>query len=98
MEKSLILRTKLALIVALLAAIAGLAAVWHMHTPRRGQLDGGNGTAFGSGGAALGARAGGFPGMPGCDGGTNPSSDGKFYIPETGQECNPSDDDRRKLK
>ncbi len=37
-------------------------------------------------------------GKPGCDGGTNPSPDGKFYIPGTKQECNPSDDDRKKLK
>nr|CRY96124.1 hypothetical protein [uncultured prokaryote] len=36
-------------------------------------------------------------GMSGCDGGTDPSPDGKFYIPGTTQECNPSDDDRKKL-
>ncbi|PYE89555.1 hypothetical protein [Phyllobacterium leguminum] len=36
-------------------------------------------------------------GIPGCDGGTNPSPDGKFYIPGTKQECNPGDDDRKKL-
>lgn len=40
---------------------------------------------------------GGPNGIPGCDGGTNPSPDGKFYIPGTKQECNPSDADRKKL-
>jgi len=39
----------------------------------------------------------GRPGLPGCDGGTDPSPDGKFYIPGTRQECNPGDDDRKKL-
>ncbi len=37
-------------------------------------------------------------GMPGCDGGTNPAADGKFYIPGTHQECNPSDDDRARAR
>lgn len=90
----------LALVFILLsAAIGGLASAGQVRAPLRSQLDGGNGTAYGDGGPALPARAeDGFPGMPGCDGGTNPSKDGKFYIPETGQECNPSDQDRRKLK
>lgn len=33
-------------------------------------------------------------GMPGCDGGTQPAADGKFYLSGTQQECNPSDEDR----
>ncbi len=37
-------------------------------------------------------------GMPGCDGGTNPAADGKFYVPGTHQECNPSDDDRARAQ
>jgi hypothetical protein len=36
-------------------------------------------------------------GKPGCDGGTRPSPDGKFYIPGTSRECNPGADDRKKL-
>ncbi|MBB3218290.1 hypothetical protein FHW72_003395 [Ochrobactrum sp. RC6B] len=36
--------------------------------------------------------------MPGCDGGTNPAPDGKFYVPGTHQECNPSDDDRARAQ
>ncbi|WP_146119458.1 hypothetical protein [Phyllobacterium phragmitis] len=55
---------------------------------------GGNGGAGGQGGS--GGRDG-QSGMPGCDGGTNPSPDGKFYIPGTRQECNPSSEDRKKL-
>jgi len=43
--------------------------------------DGGNGTK---------------QGKPGCDGGTNPSPDGKFYIPGTDTECNPGENDRKK--
>jgi hypothetical protein len=65
-------------------------------------------TSFaGSGVGGAGGQAGGngnrggngtSGGMPGCGGGTNPSSDGKFYIPGTKRECNPSDDDRKKLR
>lgn len=53
----------------------------------------GSGEAGGNGGAG---GHDGRPGLPGCDGGTDPSPDGKFYIPGTRQECNPSDDDRKK--
>ncbi|WP_038203857.1 hypothetical protein [Xenorhabdus bovienii] len=42
--------------------------------------------------------ANGKAGMNGCDGGTNPSSDGKFYLPGTHQECNPGDADAKKVK
>lgn len=31
----------------------------------------------------------GHNGMPGCDGGTKPSADGKYYKPETHEQCNP---------
>lgn len=37
-------------------------------------------------------------GIPGCDGGTNPSQDGKFYLSGTQQECNPGSEDFKKLK
>lgn len=30
-------------------------------------------------------------GMNGCPGGTAPSSDGKYYLPGTNEECNPAD-------
>ncbi len=33
--------------------------------------------------------------MPGCPGGTQVSPDGKFYLPDTTVECNPSADDRK---
>ncbi|MGC6389040.1 hypothetical protein ACMV8I_15460 [Ewingella sp. S1.OA.A_B6] len=32
----------------------------------------------------------GKPGMSGCPGGTQPSADGKFYLPGTKQLCNPA--------
>lgn len=35
-------------------------------------------------------------GTPRCNGGTSPSSDEKFYIP--GTQCNPSSDERKKVK
>lgn len=61
-----------------------------------GGQNGGNG---GNGGSSNGQNGGdGTSTMPGCGGGTDPSPDGKFYIPGTKQECNPSDDDRQKLK
>lgn len=40
----------------------------------------------------------GAPGISGCDGGTNPSPDGKFYLPGTQEECNPGTEDLKKLK
>lgn len=33
-------------------------------------------------------------GNPGCDGGTKPASDGKFYTPD-GKPCNPSEQDKK---
>lgn len=64
-----------------------------------GGAGGQNGGTGGNGGSGNGQNGGdGTSRMPGCGGGTNPSPDGKFYIPDTKQECNPSEDDRRKLK
>lgn len=34
-------------------------------------------------------------GAPGCDGGTNPAADGRFYTPD-GVQCNPSPEDAKK--
>lgn len=49
-----------------------------------------------SGGHGLpGGVADGQPGMSGCSGDTDPSSDGKFYTPE-GIQCNPGAEDARK--
>lgn len=31
----------------------------------------------------------GHNGIPGCDGGTKPSADGKYYKPDTHELCNP---------
>ncbi|MGP2736370.1 hypothetical protein, partial [Serratia bockelmannii] len=49
-----------------------------------------------SGGNGLPGGTNGKPGMPGCGGGTDPSSDGKFYTPE-GIQCNPGAEDARKV-
>ncbi|TPG63349.1 hypothetical protein [Ewingella americana] len=38
----------------------------------------------------------GKPGMNGCPGGTKPSSDGKFYLPGSKQQCNPAHASRKK--
>lgn len=35
-------------------------------------------------------------GMNGCPGGTSPSSDGKYYLPETNEECNPAHQHKHK--
>ncbi|QOL13499.1 hypothetical protein [Dickeya dianthicola] len=43
-----------------------------------------------AGGAGLPGGKNGKPGMSGCSGGTLPSSDGKYYLPGTNQECNPA--------
>ncbi|NPE61692.1 hypothetical protein HKX68_00985 [Dickeya dadantii] len=43
-----------------------------------------------AGGAGLPGGKDGKPGMSGCPGGTLPSSDGKYYLPGTNQECNPA--------
>lgn len=40
--------------------------------------------------------ASGTDGIDGCDGGTNPAPDGKFYKPD-GKPCNPSDEDAKKV-
>ena len=34
-------------------------------------------------------------GVPGCDGGTDPASDGRFYTPD-GIRCNPGPEDAQK--
>ncbi|KXO79272.1 hypothetical protein AYJ56_01055 [Brucella anthropi] len=62
-----------------------------MTTPSFAQfgVNGGNG---GNGSNGNGGNA--VSGMPGCDGGTQPAADGKFYLSGTQQECNPSDEDR----
>ena len=78
----------------ILAALCLLATPLSLHAANGG--DGGNGTAAGNGGAGLPGGRDGKPGMPGCGGGTNPSPDGKFYT-SSGEACNPSDEDRRKL-
>ncbi len=59
----------------------------------------GNGSAGGIVSGKSGtAGSQGKPGIPGCNGDTDPSPDGKFYLPGTNQECNPGDQDRQKLK
>lgn len=60
--------------------------------------NGGNGGQGGNGGNGGDGGIDGQPGIPGCNGGTDPSLDGKFYIAGTKQECNPSDEDRQKVK
>ncbi|MFP7675163.1 hypothetical protein ACG74X_17580 [Marivita sp. S0852] len=56
-----------------------------------------NNASGGKGGTGGQHGTDGQDGLPGCDGGTDPSPDGKFYIPGTDQECNPGPGDRRKL-
>ncbi|PYE29892.1 hypothetical protein C8J38_11144 [Rhizobium sp. PP-WC-2G-219] len=69
------------------------------NTPGQGGAGGAGGQNGGNGGIGNGHNGGdGTSTMPGCGGGTDPSPDDKFYIPGTKQECNPSDDDRQKLK
>lgn len=41
-----------------------------------------------NGGAGLAGKNG-QRGMDGCPGGTSPSSDGRYYLPGTHEECNP---------
>lgn len=41
-----------------------------------------------NGGAGLAGKNG-QRGMDGCPGGTRPSSDGRYYLPGTHEECNP---------
>lgn len=58
-----------------------------------GQSDSGDGyrlqfTNDANGGAGLAGKKG-QRGMDGCPGGTSPSSDGKYYLPGTHEECNP---------
>jgi len=64
----------------------------------------GNGGAGGKGGVSSGANGGngtpgvnGRPGMPGCPGGTSPTPSGKFYLPNSKQECNPGKNSVKKL-
>lgn len=35
-------------------------------------------------------------GAPGCDGGTDPAADGRFYTPD-GVQCNPGPEDAKKI-
>lgn len=39
--------------------------------------------------------SGGNDGIPGCDGGTDPAADGRFYTPD-GVRCNPGPEDAKK--
>lgn len=55
----------------------------------------GQGGVGGKGGASPNQNGGdglpgknGQPGMNGCSGGTSPSSDGKYYLPGTKEQCN----------
>jgi hypothetical protein len=52
----------------------------------KGGANGGNGTP----------GVNGRPGMPGCPGGTSPSPSGKFYLPNSKQECNPAKNSAKK--
>lgn len=60
--------------------------------------DGGSGGLGGTGGDGGDGGINGDAGLPGCDGGTDPSPAGKFYISGTMQECNPRDADLQKLE
>ncbi|WP_023639372.1 hypothetical protein [Dickeya zeae] len=51
-----------------------------------------------AGGAGLPGGKDGKPGMSGCPGGTSPSSDGKYYLPGTNEECNPAHQHKHKHK
>lgn len=53
--------------------------------------DGADGGSGSDGGSASNTH-----GRPGCPGGTDPYSDGKFYLPGTKQECNPGKQDLMK--
>lgn len=50
--------------------------------------DGGNGSDGGS--------ADNTPGRPGCPGGSDPDSNGRFYLPGTQEQCNPGKQDSLK--
>lgn len=80
-----------------LIAVVSIIMTWiSINAPKpRDPLQGGNGTEYGDGGAAVSAHDG-ISAMPGCDGGTNAARDGRFYISGTTQQCNPSDRDREK--
>lgn len=69
----------------LLAAGPGVAG----HNTGAGSHQKTNASANQDGGAGLPGKDG-QPGMNGCPGGTTPSSDGKFYLPGTVEECNPA--------
>lgn len=68
---------------ALAFAMAPFQAQASDAIPRHDGADGGNGLPNG---------------IPGCAGGTDPSPDGKFYIPGTRRECNPGKQDRAKVR
>ncbi|WP_143850907.1 hypothetical protein [Brucella thiophenivorans] len=78
------------LVIVLFSAL--LTILTTPHSFSQSGADGGNGGdgPNSDGGNSIGT-------MPGCDGGTNPSADGKFYLPGTQEKCNPSDYDRKKL-